>query len=192
MAALATPALAADQPTTTVATSPEAIGPHTHQLHGSVKTTVAAGASSFALTTERFGDVTVSFTATTPNGHAHPRGTAGSHELASLPALTADERMVVHGRTSADGKTFVARRVHVIPAADSDSQATSHFVGTITSASTTSLTVKLADGTSQSVNVSQDTRIRPHGKTEADLAVGTRVMLLSKDGTATSIVVLPA
>src|SRR6266487_1252457 len=78
-AALAAPALAADQPTTT--TTPQAIGPHTHQLHGTVKTATSAGASSFTLTTERYGDVTVSFNATTPNGHGHghARGNGNAH-----------------------------------------------------------------------------------------------------------------
>jgi hypothetical protein len=195
--ALAAPALAADQPTTTTTTTtPQAIGPHTHQLHGTVKAAVSAGASSFTLTTERYGDVTVSFNTTTPNGHGHGHargnGNAHAHELASLGALTTGERMVVQGATSADGKTFVARRVHVLPAADGASQAVTHLVGTITTATTTSLTLKLADGTSQSVAVSADTRIRPQGKTLTDLAVGARVTVVVKNGTATGIVVMPA
>jgi hypothetical protein len=116
-AALAAPAFAADGPaasTTTAAQAavPQAIGPHTHQLHGTVKT---AGASSVTLTTRRYGDVTVSFNATTPKGHGHTRGKARSHELANLTDLTVGERVVVQGRTSEDGKTFVARRVHVLP-----------------------------------------------------------------------------
>src|SRR5437016_6491437 len=65
---LAGTALAADQATTTTTTATqttaaaqtaEALGPHTHQLHGIVKTAPSAGASTFNLTTMRFGDVTV-------------------------------------------------------------------------------------------------------------------------------------
>ncbi len=67
-----------------------------------------------------------------------------------------------------------------------------HLVGTITNATTTTLTVKVADGTSQSVAVSADTRIRPQGKTVADLTVGTKVTVVSKNGTATGVVVIPA
>lgn len=195
-AALAAPALAADQPatTTTAATAstvPQAIGTHTHQLHGTVKTPAAAGASSFTLTTERYGDVTVSFTGITPKGHGHARGRAQSHELASLADLKVGDRLVIQGRTSADGKTFVARRVHVLPAADAATHETMHLVGTISSATASTLTFKLADGTTQSVTVSADTRIRPQGKTMADLTMGTRVTVVSKNGTATGIVVMP-
>ena len=194
-AALAAPALAADQPTTTTPTTTaasQAIGAHTHQLHGTVKTAAAAGASSFLLTTERYGDVTVSFTAPTPKGHGHAVGKARAHELASLADLKAGERVIVQGRTSADGKTFVARRVHVLPAIDAATHETMHLVGTIASATATTLTFKLADGTTQSVTVSADTRIRPQGKTMADLTVGTRVTIVSKNGTATGIVLMPA
>ena len=67
-----------------------------------------------------------------------------------------------------------------------------HLVGTISSATATTLTFKLADGTTQSVTVSADTRIRPQGKTMADLTVGTRVTIVSKNGTATGIVLMPA
>jgi hypothetical protein len=204
-ATLAAPALAADQPTNTGQTAHAVIGSHTHQLHGTVKAAVSAGASSFTLTTERYGDVTVSFNAATPNGHGHGRGNAHSHELASLGALTAGERMVVQGRTSADGNTFVARRVHVLPAAEDTSDGasndatngTSHLVGVITtsastSATATTLTIQLADGTSQTIAVSADTRIRPRGKTVADLKVGARVTVVSKNGTATGVVLMPA
>ncbi len=195
--ALAAPALAADQPTTTTTTpttttASQAIGAHTHQLHGTVKTAASAGASSFTLTTERYGEVTVSFNAITPKGHGPARGKARSHELASLADLKAGARVVVQGRTSADGKTFVARRVHVLPAADAVTHVTMHLVGTISSATATTLTFKLADGTSQSVTVSADTRIRPEGKTMADLTVGSRVTVVSKNGTATAIVLMPA
>ena len=195
--ALAAPALAADQPTTTTTTpttttASQAIGAHTHQLHGTVKTAASAGGSSFTLTTERYGDVTVLYTATTPKRHGHARGKPRSHELASLADLKAGERVVVQGRMSSDGKTFVARRVHVLPAADAVTHVTMHLVGTISSATATTLTFKLADGTSQSVTVSADTRIRPEGKTMADLTVGTRVTVVSKNGTATGIVLLPA
>jgi hypothetical protein len=195
--ALAAPALAADQPTTTTTTTtPQAIGPHTHQLHGTVKTATSAGASSFTLTTERYGDVTVSFNATTPNGHGHGHargnGNAHAHELASLGALTTGERMVVQGATSADGKTFVARRVHVLPAAEGARNGVTHLTGTVKTASSTTLTLQLADGTTPSVAISAETRIRPQGKTVADLSAGTRVTVVSRNGAATGIVVMPA
>jgi len=191
-------ALAADQPTTTATTAAaqtaEALGLHTHQLHGIVKTAPSAGATTFTLTTVRYGDVTVSFAGSTPKGRAHAHGKARSSELAKAAELKAGDRVVVLGRTSADGKSFVARRVHVLPAKDAAGKAT-HLVGTISSVATgsagTTLTIKLADGTTQSVSVSSETKIRPVGKSVADLSVGTRVTVVSKNGTATSVVVIP-
>ena len=194
-ATLAGPVLAADQTTAAAAQTPEAIGPHTHQLHGIVKTTPSAGATTFTLTTVRFGDVTVSFAGRTPKGRGHAQGRAHSFELATAADLKVGERVVVQGRTSADGKSFVARRVHVLPAKDAAGKPT-HLVGTISSVATnsagTTLTIKLADGTTQSVSVSSATKIRPEGKTVADLTVGTKVTVVSKNGTATGVVVLPA
>jgi hypothetical protein len=233
LAALAAPVMAADQPATT---APEAIGPHTHQLHGLVK---SGGSTSFTVTTARYGDVSVTFTAATPNalGNGHGKGNGNgnghAHVQANLANLTGGDRVVVQGRTSADGKTFVARRVHLLPAADGASNENSngdtnrnsngdanhgfngdtnrnsngdanrgtnadangsvtHLLGNVTAASATSLTVKLADGTSQSVTVSADTRIRPLGKTMTDVTVGSRVTVVSKNGAATGIVVWPA
>jgi len=202
---LAGTALAADQaaPTTTTSTqttaaaaqTPEALGPHTHQLHGVVKTAPSAGATTFTLTTVRFGDVTVSFAGSTLKGRGHARARARSFELATAADLKAGDRVVVQGRSSADGKSFVARRVHVLTAKDAASKST-HLVGTISSVATasagTTLTIKLADGTTQSVSVSSETKIRPQGKTVADLSVGTSVTVVSKNGTATGVVVLPA
>jgi len=98
----------------------------------------------------------------------------------------------VQGRTSADAKSFIARRVHVLPAAEGVGQRATHLVGSVTSSSASSLTIKLADGSSQSVAISADTKIRPQGKTVADLTVGTKVTVVSKNGTATGIVVMPA
>lgn len=192
-ALLAAPALAADQPGSTAAVATQEIGPHTHQLHGTVKTTPSSGATSFTVTTVRYGDVTVSFAGSDPKGHGHGHGKARAHELTSVADLKADERVVVRGRTSDDGKSFVARRVHVLPAAaDGAAERATHLVGSVTGASTSSLTIKLADGTTQSVAVSAETKIRPHGKTLADLTVGTTVTVVSKNGTATGIVVMPA
>ncbi len=202
---LAGTALAADQPTTTTtmatqttaaaAQTPEALGPHTHQLHGIVKTAPSAGGTTFTLTTVRFGDVTVSFAGSTLKGRGHARGRARSFELATAADLKVGDRVVVQGRSSADGKSFVARRVHVLATKDAAGKAR-HLVGTISSVATaragTTLTIKLADGTTQSVSVSSDTKVRPEGKTVADLTVGTRVTVVSKNGTATGVVVLPA
>jgi len=197
---LAGTALAADQPTTTattattgVAQAAEALGPHTHQLNGIVKTAPSTGATRFTLTTVRYGAVTVSFAASTPKGRGHAHGKARSSEIAKTADLKAGDLVVVLGRTSADGKSFVARLGHVLPAKDAAGKAT-HLGGTISSAASagTTLAIKLADGTTQSVSVSSETKIRPVGKSVADLSVGTRVTVVSKDGTATSVVVLPA
>src|SRR6266852_6540255 len=185
-------ALAADQPTTTATTAAaqtaEALGLHTHQLHGVVKTAPSAGATTFTLTTARFGDVTVSFAGSTLKGRGHARGRARSFELATAADLKAGDRLVVQGRTNADGKSFVARRVQVVAAKDAVSKAT-HLVGMISSVATasagTTLTIKLADGTTQSVSVSSETKIRPEGRTVADLTVGTKVTAVSKNGTPT-------
>ena len=197
-ATLAGTALAADQTTTAAqaaAQTPEALGRHTHQLHGVVKTAPAAGATTFTLTTKRFGDVTVSFAGATPRGRGHAHGRARSVELAKVSDLKAGDRAVVQGRTSADGKSFVARRVHVLPGKDAAARPV-HLVGSISAVATasgaTTLTIRLADSTSQSVTVSADTKIRPEGKTVADLTVGTKVTLVSKNGVATGVVVLPA
>jgi hypothetical protein len=190
-ATLAGTALAADQ-TTPAAQTPEALGPHTHQLHGVVKTAPAAGATTFTLTTQRFGDVTVSFAGSAPRGRGHARLRARSFELAKVSDLKAGDRVVVLGHTSADGKSFVARRVHVLPGASRPV----HLVGTISGVAApggvTTLTIKLADSTTQSVTVSSETKIRPEGKTVTDLTVGTKVTVVSKNGAATGVVVLPA
>jgi hypothetical protein len=191
-AVLVAPVLAADQPTTTAAADTQAIGPHTHQLHGTVKTAPSSGGSSVTVTTERYGDVTVSFAGTTPKGHGHGHGKARAHELTTLADLKAGDRVVVQGRTSDDAKSFIARRVHVLPAAEGVGERATHLVGSVTSSSASSLTIKLADGSSPSVAISADTKIRPQGKTVADLTVGTKVTVVSKNGTATGIVVMPA
>lgn len=195
---LAGTALADQAPTTqTSSTSqtPQAIGPHTHQLHGTVKTAPSAGATTFVLTTERYGDVTVSFAGSTARGHGHGRGEARAFQVTAAAELKAGDRVIVQGSTSADGKSFIARRVHVLPVLGAAAH-TTHLVGTIasvaTSNGTTTLSVKLADGTTQNVTVSADTKIRPEGKTVADLTTGTKVTVVSRNGTATGVVVLPA
>lgn len=195
-AALTAPVLAADQPTQTAG----GIGPHTHQIHGVVKGTPAAGATTFVVTTEHHGDltdVTVSFTGATIKGHGHGRGAARSFEVAKASDLKDGERVVVQGHTSPDGKTFIARRVHRLPAKDPAGHAT-HIVGTISAVSSgsngsTTLTLSPTDGSaSQPVTVTSDTKIRPEGKTLADLKVGTKVTVVSKNGTATGVVVTPS
>jgi len=199
-----TGAAMADQAPTTQTTEtsqqPQAIGSHTHQLHGVVKTAPSSGSTTFVVTTDRYGDVTVSLTGAGSNGHAHGHGhssgAAGAVAVATTAEVKAGERVVVQGSTSADGKTFVARRVHVLPAGGADQQHATHLVGTITTVATangvTTLTVKLPDGTSQSVTVSSATKIRPEGKTAADLTGGTKVTVVEKNGAATRVVVLPA
>ena len=114
-AVLTAPALAADQPSTTAAAATQAIGAHTHQLHGTVKTAPASGGTSFTVTTARYGDVTVSFAGTTPHGNGHGHGKPRAHQLTSLANLGAGDRVVVVGRTSTDGTSFIARRAHVRP-----------------------------------------------------------------------------
>ena len=194
-ASLTAPVMAAEQQPTT-ATATEAIGPHTHQIHGVVKSTPAAGATTFTVTTERFGDVSVTFAGATVRGHGHAHGRARSFEVAKASDLKGGDRVVVQGRTSQDGKTFIARRVHLLPARG-DAAHPSHIVGTIATVSTsngnTTLTITPANGSaSQTVTVTPDTRVRPEGKSMADLTVGTKVTVVSKNGTATGIVVMPA
>src|SRR5437868_12543574 len=65
----------------------DAIGPHTHQLHGIVKTAPSSNGTTFALTTERFGDVSVSFAGATPGARGHARGHARSFEIAAAADL---------------------------------------------------------------------------------------------------------
>jgi hypothetical protein len=192
-ASLAAPVLAADQQTTAQVT--DTIGPHTHQIHGVVKGTPAAGATSFTVTTDRYGDVAVTFAGAQIPGRGKDHGHARSF-LASASDLKDGDRVVVQGRTSPDGKTFIARRVHPLPAKGPGAHAT-HLVGTISGVSSgsngsTTLTVTPASGgAAQTVTVMADTRIHPNGKTVADLKVGTRVTVVSKNGTATGVVVMP-
>ena len=54
------------------------------------------------------------------------------------------------------------------------------------------MSIKLADGSSTPVSVNASTKLRPDGKTIADLTVGTKVTIVSKDGVATGVVVMPA
>ena len=195
-AAVAAPVLAADQPATTTQPAQDKIGPHTHQLHGVVKGTPASGATSFTLTTERYGDVTVSFAGATPRGHSHAQGHARAFEVAKASDLKAGERVVVQGRTSADGSTFSARRVHLLPAKGAAAHP-AHLGGTISAVASVSngisLTIAPANGNaSQTVIVTSDTRIRPDGKTVADLKVGTKVTVVTRNGTATGVVVMPS
>jgi hypothetical protein len=191
---LAAPALAADEPSTTAAAATQAIGPHTHQLHGTVKTAPSSSAATFTVTTKRYGDVTVSFAEATPkgHGHGHGQGKARANELTSLADLNAGARIVAQGRTSADGLSFIARRVRVLPATEGVGERATHLVGTVASADASSLTIKLADGSTQSVAISADTKIRPQGKTVTDLSAGTQVTVVSRNGTATAIVLKPA
>jgi hypothetical protein len=123
------------------------------------------------------------------------RGHAPSVEVSRISDLKAGDRAVVQGRTSADGKSFVARRVHGLPARDAAARPV-HLVSSISAVATaggvTTLTITLADGTSQSVTVSADTKIRPEGKAVTDLTVGTKVTVVSRNGVATGVVVSPA
>jgi hypothetical protein len=192
-AALAGPAMAAEQ-----AAATQAIGPHTHQLHGTVKNTPSSGATTFMVTTERYGDVTVSIGevgASKSQGRAH--GKARAFAMSRIDDLEADTRVVVLGRASADAKSFVARRVHVLPDQDeADTARAKHLTGTISNASTsdgnTTLTIKLADATTQTVTVNADTKIRPAGKSASDLKADVKVTVVVKDGKATGVVILPA
>src|SRR5438552_18191676 len=83
-AVLVAPVLAADQPSTAAAADTQAIGPHTHQLHGTVKTAPSSGGSSFTVTTERYGEVTVSFAGTTPMDNGLGQGKATTHTMTTL------------------------------------------------------------------------------------------------------------
>jgi hypothetical protein len=194
-ASLTAPVLAADEPTPT-AQVPDKIGPHTHQIHGVVKGTPASGATTFTVTTERYGDVNVTFAGATPRGRGRAEGHARSFDVAKASDLKAGDRVVVQGRTSADGSSFIARRVHRLPAEGPAGHAT-HLVGTISAVASTStgttLTLIPVNGTApQTVSITSDTKIRPEGKTVADLKVGTRVSVVTRNGTATGVVVMPS
>ena len=194
-AALSAPVFAADQPAS-VAQTTDKIGPHTHQLHGVVKGTPTSGATTFTVTTERYGDVNVTFAGATLRGHGHAQGRARSFDVANAADLKAGDRVVIQGRTSTDGSSFIARRVHRLPAPGAAAH-TVHLVGAISnvvSASNgTSITIAPSNGgASQTVTITSDTRIRPEGKTVADLTVGTKVTAIIRAGIATGVVVLPA
>jgi hypothetical protein len=130
-AVLSAPVVAADQSSTSAQVT-DAIGPHTHQVHGVVKGTPGSGATSFVVTTQRHGDVTVTVsnstsTAATNTGHGHGKGQGNAQAQASQGAAVSDlkdgTRVVVQGHTSSDGNTFVARRIHLLPAGNADDQA---------------------------------------------------------------------
>jgi hypothetical protein len=185
-AALAVPVLAAQ----------DTIGPHTHQIHGVVKGTPASGATTFAVTTERYGDVNVTFAGATLRGRGHAQGHARAFDVAKASDLKDGDRVVVQGRTNADSSSFIARRVRLLPAKGAAGHAT-HLVGMISAVASasngTSLTLTPANGSaSQTVTVTSDTKIRPEGKTVADLKVGTKITVVTRDGTATGVVVMPS
>ena len=193
-ASLMAPVVAAEQPTT--AETPDEIGPHTHQIHGVVKGTPASGATTFTVTTERYGDVKVTFTGATLRGRGHAQGHARSFAVARASDLKDGDRVVVQGHTSADGSTFIARRVHVLPAKGAGEHA-AHLVGTISAVASasngTTLTLTPSNGTpTQTVLVTADTKIRPEGKTAADLTVGTKLTIITRNGTATGVRVMPS
>ena len=188
--------LATASPAAPALAAQDKIGPHTHQIHGVVKGTPASGATTFTVTTERYGDVNVTFAGATPRGRGRAQGHARSFDVAKASDLKDGDRVVVRGHTSADGSSFIARRVHVLPAKRAGAH-TTHLVGTISAVASasngTTLTLTPANGTaSQIVTVTSDTKIRPEGKTVADLKVGTKVTVMSKNGIATGVVVMPS
>jgi len=144
-----------------------------------------------------YGDVNVTFTGAKIRGRGQAHGHARSFEVASVSDLKDRDRVVVQGHTSSDAKTFIARRVHLLPAKGAAAH-TSHLVGTISAVSTgsngsTTLTLTLANGSpSQTVTLTAETKIRPEGQTVADLKVGTKVAVVSRNGTATGVVVMPS
>lgn len=139
----------------------------------------------------------MTFAGATVRGRGHGEGRAHSWEIRKASDLKDGESVVVQGRTSVDGKTFVARRVHRLPSKDGAAHAT-HIVGTISGVAagtngTTTLRLTPTNGTpAQTVTVNADTKIHPEGKTVADLKVGTKVTVVSRNGTATGVVVIPS
>src|SRR5258708_5948996 len=138
--ALAGTALADQAPatqTTSRSQTTQAIGPHTHQLHGIVKTAPSAGSTTFVVTTERYGDVTVSFAGAAANSHGRGHGHSNAHasELTTAANVKAGDRVIVQGAISADGKSFNARRVHMLPTRDTAAHPT-HPVRTTASVAT--------------------------------------------------------
>ncbi|MBI2756986.1 MAG: hypothetical protein HYX52_09790 [Chloroflexi bacterium] len=193
--AFAGPALAAETPlqqtpaqqTPARSETPDVLSSHTRQIHGTVK---SVSGSTFVVDTEKYGAVTVSFTASTPRGRSAERrpATAGAKakafEAGKLADLKAGDRVVVQGTIS--GSTFNARRVHVLPPTTAAAR-TTHVVGTVESTTATSVTVKKPDGTTVTVAVDASTKLQPTGKTLADLAKGLAVTVVVRDSKATGI-----
>jgi hypothetical protein len=177
----------------------DSIGAHTHQIHGTV---VSDGSgNSFVVSTERYGDITVTFAGYTLRGHGHGLGHAHSFEVTKATDLKKGERVIVLGSTSADStasaEKFTARRVHVLPTPEATSgEHATHLVGTIDSVSTTAgvttLKLDLADKTTPTVTLAADSRIRGQGSTVADLKPGERVTVVVKNGVATGVVIMGA
>src|SRR5262249_22310842 len=149
---------------------PHALGRHTRLIHG---TGESVSGSGFVLTTGRYGDVNVTLPTSTSTSNREPNGHGRRPQTRTAAPVRGGGGAVVLGRTSADGKSFVARRVQVLGARQGGATRTAHLVGTVVSASATSITVKLADGTSQTVSVAGDVKIKLDGKTVADLVAGT-------------------
>ncbi|MBI4492730.1 MAG: hypothetical protein HY690_08075 [Chloroflexi bacterium] len=177
-AVVVAPAFAADR----LAASLPIMG---RQIHGTVKAgSASTSAKTFVVTTARHGDVSVHFAGLPAGTQAH--GKARAHQASAVADLHDGDLVVLQGRLSAEGgkAVFEARRIHVLPA-----RATTHTVGTVDSATVSSLTLKLADGSTRTFALSADTRIEPQGKTVTDLKSGTRVTVVSKDDTAKAVVI---
>jgi hypothetical protein len=198
-ATVAAPVLAADQPTTTQTppTPPTTAAErpiHGRQVHGVVEE--VKDATTFVLRTEKHGKVTVEFKGATVKGRGHDRGKARAYQVASVQDLAKGDRVVALGHLSEDATKFVAKRVYKLPT--KVAKKVQHTTGTFaayTRDGADKLTITLADGTTQSFSVTPQTRVRsPDGLTLVDVANlsnTTKLTVVSKDGTATAIVIPP-
>ena len=198
-AMVAAPAFAAD-PTTTkpppqTPPTPAAERPiHGRQVHGVVEE--IKDATTFVLRTEKHGHVTVEFKGAEVTGRGHLRGKARAFQVASVQDLAKGDRVVAQGRPSEDGTKFVAKRVHKLP--PKVAKKVQHTTGTFAFYArdgADKLTLTLADGTTQTFTVTPQTRVRSSdGLTLVDVAslpTTTKLTVVSKDGTATAIVIPP-
>jgi len=145
--------------------------PHGHQqLHGTVTAPPSGNTLQVAV---KHGDTTTNVTVTVPSdarifvpgAHASAHGRQPRLGAANLSSIGKDFEVVAQGQYSADGKSFTATRLHVVPA-----HLTVHATGKA-SVSGTNITVAKSDGTSVTFTTDGSTKIRPQGKTITD--VGT-------------------
>ncbi|HYY87637.1 MAG TPA: hypothetical protein VFA49_02490 [Chloroflexota bacterium] len=175
--AFAAPALAESQP----ANQTPQVTTRTRQIHGNVKTT---SSSSFVVTTDRYGDVTVDLPSgglSLPPGLARHHSEGRSHLAISASELHVGDRVVIQGRGDTNHH-FLARRIHLLHHAKAQ-----HVVGTFKSFAGSTLTVTV-NGTDRSFTVNSNTVVRPADKSLSSLSGTPTVTVVSRDGTTATAV----